>query len=61
MTCSSLTPDIEGIENVSLSLPRIVSASGMSDTLYPVFSTDEKIKIKQSAEVLRDAIASIGF
>lgn len=61
MTCSSLTPDIEGIENVSLSLPRIVSASGMSDTLYPVFSTDEKIKIKKSAEILRDAIASIGF
>jgi len=61
ITCSLLTPEVEGVENVTLSLPRVVARGGIVHTLFPPLDADEKERLAASARLLRDAAAGIGF
>lgn len=60
LTCSTPTPDVEGIGDVSLSLPRVISAHGIEQTVYPALDDAERLALRRSAEIIRDAIASVG-
>ncbi len=41
LTVSSLHENIEGLQNVCLSLPSVVGAEGVGNTLQPSLSADE--------------------
>ncbi|SEH28615.1 L-lactate dehydrogenase [Magnetospirillum fulvum] len=59
LSVSALTPEIEGIADVTLSLPRIVGAGGVLETLNPAFSDEERGALRRSALVLREAADSV--
>ncbi len=61
LTVCSPAKKIEAVENVTLSLPRIVSATGIEATLYPEMDETESAAIGNSAAILREAIDAIGF
>jgi len=61
MSVSACTPEVEGIANVTLSLPRIVGAGGVIATLLPDFSPEEHAALHRSATLLREAADSVSF
>lgn len=61
LTCSAFITAVEGVKNVSLSLPHVVSATGQEQTIYPVLDDTERQALRRSAEILRSAIDDIGF
>lgn len=61
LTVSLPTEGIEGVEGVSLSLPRVVGAKGVSATLPPSLSEKEALSLRKSAEILREAASELGY
>lgn len=55
LTVSLHMPEILGIKDVALSLPRVVGRGGVSATLFPDLSLDEETALRASAQVLKDA------
>ena len=51
--------NVDGHEDVSLSLPRVLRSSGIDTTIQPVLSNDEADALKRSAEILRAAAAEL--
>ncbi|MEN2992658.1 MAG: L-lactate dehydrogenase [Bacteroidia bacterium] len=60
-TVSILNPSIEGVPEVTLSLPRILGRQGVETTLYPPLSPEESEALRRSAALLKEAAVSIGF
>jgi len=48
-----------GLRGVALSLPTVVSAEGAVQVLEPAMDAQERVALEKSAEVLREAIASV--
>jgi L-lactate dehydrogenase len=61
LTLSMLTPEVEGLEEVTLSLPRVIGRSGVVETLRPLLSPEEHSAIRSSARILKDAASEIGY
>jgi L-lactate dehydrogenase len=62
LTCSSPTEYVlPGGSSVSLSFPRIIDASGISQTLRPDLDLEEAAALGRSAEILASAIHEIGL
>ncbi len=61
LTVSIVTHDYEGIDGVSLSLPRVVGAKGVLETLHPSLSKDEDAALHKSAGILREAASEVGY
>jgi L-lactate dehydrogenase len=61
LTVSTLTPEVEGIRNVALSIPRIVGADGVSADLPPVLCDEEHAALRESARILKKAADGIGY
>jgi L-lactate dehydrogenase len=61
LTVSSVTQDVKGFEGISLSLPRLVGASGVLAELEPSLSDDERSALDKSARILNTAAGEIGF
>ncbi len=61
ISCSCPTANVLGIEDVTLSLPRIVSAHGIEQTVHPPLNDGEREALRRSAEILKGAITEIGF
>lgn len=61
LTLSALTDGIEGVEDVSLSLPRVLGAGGVLATLPPSLSDTEWVALNKSAAILKEAAAEIGY
>ncbi len=59
ITCSILTPDVVGVPEVALSLPRVVGAGGVLGTVMPPMTAEEEAALKRSAEILKDAATSV--
>jgi L-lactate dehydrogenase len=59
LTVSMLTDEVEGVSDVSLSLPRILGADGIVGTLKPDLSTWETEALQRSAEILRKAFKGL--
>jgi L-lactate dehydrogenase len=60
-TVSSVTPDILGVESVSLSLPRVVGRGGVIATLTPSLEAEEQDALRRSAELLKEAATQLGY
>jgi L-lactate dehydrogenase len=58
---SSLLADYHGISDVCLSVPCIVNAAGVDATLPVPLNDAEKAGLHNSANVIREAIRSLGF
>lgn len=61
LTVSAPTSQIEGIDHVTLSLPRVIGANGVHHTFIPTVDDHEKIKLRQSAEFLKEVTDSVRF
>jgi L-lactate dehydrogenase len=60
LTVSTITPEIEGVSDVALSLPRIVGAAGALRTLAPDLDAEERAALGRSAAILKEAADSLG-
>jgi L-lactate dehydrogenase len=61
LTVSMLTPEVEAVKEVTLSIPRVVGAAGVVATLSPTLSEEEHAAFRKSAEVLKEAANEIGY
>jgi L-lactate dehydrogenase len=53
--------NIQGLNNVSLSLPRVLKAKGIETTIQPMLSNEEEKALNRSADILREAAAELQF
>jgi L-lactate dehydrogenase len=53
--------NIEGLNGVSLSLPRVLKAKGIEATIQPMLSNEEEKALNRSADILREAAAELNF
>lgn len=53
LSVSTLTPEIAGVADVAVSLPRVVGRSGVSATLMPRLAPDEEAALARSAALIR--------
>jgi len=53
--------NIEGLNGVSLSLPRVLKAKGIDTTIQPMLSDEEAEALQKSAEVLMKAVAELRY
>lgn len=60
LTVCSREPRVEGVDDVTLALPRIVGGSGVHATIPLHLSADEHQHLGKSARILKDAISSLG-
>jgi L-lactate dehydrogenase len=60
LTLSSLSMDVEGVDEVSLSLPRILGGKGIEAELRPALSDEEHEALRKSAGILREAASQLG-
>ncbi len=59
LTCSILNDAVLGVPEVALSLPRVLGAGGVLDTVMPELSAAEEAALKRSAEILKEAADSV--
>ncbi len=59
LTCCAPLADVEGIEDVTLSLPRVIAAKGVISTLHPPLDDKEHTALRASATLLRQAIKEL--
>ncbi|MBY6003545.1 L-lactate dehydrogenase [Salipiger bermudensis] len=60
LSVSIVTPEVEGVRDVALSLPRVVGRSGVMTTLLPELAEDEAAALRRSAELLKETALSLG-
>ncbi|RDI95625.1 L-lactate dehydrogenase [Meiothermus sp. QL-1] len=60
-TLSILNPEVEGVPQVALSLPRVLGWGGVVHTLTPTLDPEEHRALRQSAELLKRAAQELGF
>ncbi|MFN3873903.1 MAG: L-lactate dehydrogenase, partial [Ignavibacterium sp.] len=56
LTVSALKDDVEGIKNVTLSLPHLIGGKGDLGVLPIKLNVKEKMQLKKSAEIIRSKI-----
>lgn len=61
LTLSSLSMDVAGVDEVSLSLPRVLGARGIAAELRPPLSDAEQEALRKSAGILREAATRLGY
>jgi L-lactate dehydrogenase len=50
---SVVTPEVEGVREVALSVPRVVGARGVSAQLFPELDEAEHAALERSARILK--------
>ena len=59
LTVSSPSEEVEGVKDVSVSLPRLVGGQGIISTFPLPMSEGEKAALKESAESVKKAIEEV--
>ncbi len=59
LTVSCVTPEIVGVKDVALSIPRVVGAQGIETDLMPDLVSTERDGLEKSAQLLKDSVESI--
>ncbi|MCG5243128.1 L-lactate dehydrogenase [Azospirillum doebereinerae] len=54
-TCAMLNDTVVGVPEVVLSLPRVIGAGGVLDTILPDLAPEEESALRRSAEILKEA------
>jgi len=60
LTCSVVNPEVAGVQNVALSLPRIVGLGGVLGTIRPILNEQEVAHLARSAGILKEAVVKLG-
>ena len=60
LTVCAPTPDVEGVRDVTLALPRLVGGKGVLDTFPLPLNDDERAQLRKSATIIRSAIDEMG-
>lgn len=60
MTVGAPTADVVGIQNVTVSLPRLVGGKGVIETFPLPLSPEETARLRDSARVIRQALDELG-
>ena len=60
LSVSIVTPEVEGVSDVALSLPRVVGRRGVITTLLPELAQDEAAALRRSAELLKETALNLG-
>jgi L-lactate dehydrogenase len=60
LTVCTPAPDIEGVRDVTVSLPRLIGGTGVLETFPLPLSDDERSLLQKSASVIRLAISELG-
>lgn len=61
LTVSILNEQVEGIQEVALSLPRVVGREGVIATLPVKLESEEQTALRKSAEILKQSAVQIGY
>jgi L-lactate dehydrogenase len=61
LSVSTVEPEVLGVGDVALSLPRLVGAGGVSATLWPDLDPEETEKLRASAEILKTFVDELGI
>ncbi len=56
LTISALKDDVEGIKNITLSLPHLIGGSGDLGVLPTKLSVRERKLLRKSAEIIKEKI-----
>lgn len=56
---SIATPQVAGIPDVALSLPRVIGATGITATLHPELNSEETRALERSARLLKDTADAV--
>ncbi|MEP0520380.1 MAG: L-lactate dehydrogenase [Hyphomicrobiales bacterium] len=59
LSVSTMTPNVQGIEDVALSLPRIIGANGVVGDLMPSLNEAERKALAASARLLKETATNI--
>jgi len=60
LTCSIVNPEVAGVQNVAMSLPRIVGLGGVLGTIRPILDEREVAALARSAGILKEAVVKLG-
>src|SRR5262249_50519642 len=61
MTVGAPTPDVCGVRNVTVALPRLVGGKGVLETFPLPLNDEESTKLKASAGIIRKALDELGI
>jgi L-lactate dehydrogenase len=61
ISVSIVTPDVEGVRDVALSIPRVVGGEGVVADLFPDLDAGERAALHRSAATLRGLFDSIAL
>ena len=61
LTVGTLMQGEYGIQDVSLSLPCVVSAKGIEQVLTNILADEEEQSLRASAQILREGLMSVGY
>lgn len=59
LSVSIVTPEVEGVRDVALSIPRAVGATGVTAAIFPDLDPDEHAALQRSARPLRGLVDSV--
>jgi L-lactate dehydrogenase len=59
LTVCTPLKEIVGIEDVTISIPKLVGGNGILDTFPPTLNHEETAALQRSAQIIKDAIQSI--
>ena len=61
LSVSMVTPDIEGVRDVALSVPRVVGRDGITADLMPDLNAGEHAALLRSTQILKDTQAALSI
>lgn len=61
LTACALAPEVEGIEDVALSLPLVIGRDGLQMRIMPALDTREREALRSSARVIKDVVSRLGY
>ena len=61
LATSIINPEVAGIADVALSLPRVIGAAGVVETIHPDLDEAETKALRASAEAISGAVRSLGL
>ena len=59
LSVSIVTPTVEGVEYVALSVPRVIGAQGVMTDLFPELDDAEHAALKRSAQLLKEKASAV--
>lgn len=59
LSVSAMTPEVAGITNVTLSVPRVIGGRGVSAELIPDLEPDEQTALQKSAQMLKETAEAV--